>query len=64
MKPLRIIALVAGAWGIVVGVWGISIHKDAADSPGDIQSGFLWVAIGILTLAVAIVATNLAARRD
>jgi hypothetical protein len=62
MKPLKIVALVAGAFSVVVGVWGIVVHSDSAESAGSIESGFLWVAIGILSLAIAVLATNFASR--
>ncbi len=50
-KMLSTVALVAGAFGGVVGVWGLVEGTDGNDA-ANIEEAFMWVAIGLLALAI------------
>ena len=60
-RIFRIAAGIAGLYGCVVGMWGLIGHSGGTFDEGSVESGFLWVSIGILSVAVAVVLTNVAA---
>lgn len=64
MRGARIVAIVAGLWAAFIGTWGLVTHSSTRAVDGDVQSMGLWIAIALVTLAVAVVASSLAQRRS
>lgn len=60
---LRIVGAVGGLFALIIGIWGI-VERDAGTEPAQISEGFLWLAIGLVSLAVAVLALALAKQRD
>ena len=62
MNPFRVIAIVAGVWGAFIGTWGLVTHGGTQAVDGDVQSMNLWIGMGLFSLGIAVVASQLAAR--
>ena len=63
-KTLSVIGLVAGAWALFIGIWGVVDNGGSAETQADVEEGFLWLAIAVISLAVSAIASALSARRD
>lgn len=61
-KTLSMIALIAGAFGIFTGIWGLVDPVDGT-SAAEIEENIMWIAIAIVSLGISAVCSALASRR-
>lgn len=62
-STLNTVALVAGGFALVAGIWGIVERGTAGDNEAAIEETMMWIAISIIVLAISAIASALANRQ-